>query len=339
MERKKLLCIAFAIFLSACQQGPSSSTNLSQNSLNEPVHENPSPADAFSFKSPLSFTGVVWPEFTNSEKFAMSVALNITGSFEGSKGWNNLTNNFDGQGMSFGLLNQNFGTGTLQPLLLQMKARFFQTFASQFSQTHFETLSNMLETWGRSLSLSTIEDDLADPVSPLDEDFETENLEMMGVSDNLLSVGWAKSNLFVGTQFKSSWRHEFLGLGVTPQYISIQLDAATSFHDRSLAYLKTLKWQTLRAYLFVFDVIIQNGGFYQKDISDFKTWKASLSAEPSEKQQMQKLLLLRLTHVKAKYVADVKARKQAIILGKGTVHQTPRDFEREYGISLSRVLF
>jgi hypothetical protein len=46
-------------------------------------------------------------------------ALTITSFFEG---W--LAGNFDGQGMSYGYLQWNFGSGTLQPLFLRLFNEF-----------------------------------------------------------------------------------------------------------------------------------------------------------------------------------------------------------------------
>jgi hypothetical protein len=46
----------------------------------------------------------------------LETALSITGKFEGS-GYDNVTGNFDGEGLSAGILQWNYGCGSLQPLL------------------------------------------------------------------------------------------------------------------------------------------------------------------------------------------------------------------------------
>lgn len=48
----------------------------------------------------------------------LKLALEITGRFEGA-GWGGVARNFDGQGLSFGILQWNYGQGTLQKLLLK----------------------------------------------------------------------------------------------------------------------------------------------------------------------------------------------------------------------------
>src|SRR4051794_25917173 len=55
--------------------------------------------------SKLDFANLDWPSSMGvAEHDPFALALNISGSFEGNDGWENLTNNFDGQGLSLGLL-------------------------------------------------------------------------------------------------------------------------------------------------------------------------------------------------------------------------------------------
>ena len=70
----------------------------------------------------LSFQGISWPQtLPAKDRKSLATSLNLTGSYEGGQGWINITNNFDGMGMSLGLLQQNFGSGSLQPLLLKFR--------------------------------------------------------------------------------------------------------------------------------------------------------------------------------------------------------------------------
>ena len=48
------------------------------------------------------------------------------------------------------------------------------------------------------------------------------------------------------------------------------------------------------------------------------------------KAKLEKLLALRLRHVKPQYVEDVRSRKQTIIDGTGLVHEVMRFLEKEY---------
>ena len=69
----------------------------------------PGPNFKPSICSDLSFEQVEWPSNVSTKQLdAFALGMNITGSFEGHDGWSNIANDFDGQGLSLGLFNQNF---------------------------------------------------------------------------------------------------------------------------------------------------------------------------------------------------------------------------------------
>jgi len=91
--------------------------------------------------SKLDFSNLDWPTTkSTAERDPFALALNISGSFEGSDGWENLTNNFDGQGLSLGLLNQCLGQGSLQPMLIEMQNEYSAEMKAQFTVTNFNSL-------------------------------------------------------------------------------------------------------------------------------------------------------------------------------------------------------
>ena len=57
------------------------------------------------------------------KKSVLSQAIKITSFYEGS-GFDEVTGNFDGQGLSYGILQWNFGQGTLQPIFKNLFARY-----------------------------------------------------------------------------------------------------------------------------------------------------------------------------------------------------------------------
>jgi hypothetical protein len=81
--------------------------------------------------------------------------------------------------------------------------------------------------------------------------------------------------------------------------------------------------------LFFFDIAVQNGGLSTVVRNEYKTWAAK-NTSSSENTRLKKLLEIRLKSVISKYVADVRARKTAIINGSGTVHGEKRQFEKEF---------
>jgi hypothetical protein len=81
------------------------------------------------------------------DKSLLELALHVSGGFENGQGasYNSLTGNFDGQGMSAGILQWNAGQGTLQQLVKNIAANmggwdkpqtFFSSSIQQFASTN-----------------------------------------------------------------------------------------------------------------------------------------------------------------------------------------------------------
>ncbi|MCC6276599.1 MAG: hypothetical protein IT289_01645 [Oligoflexia bacterium] len=270
----------------------------------------------------LSFSGVSWDaDLTPYDREVYKVALNITGSFEGHDGWTNITRNFDGMGLSLGLLNQNLGTGTLQPMLLKFMGRHPQAWIRIFSDdTRRASLESMLMSWEQNKQ--------ADPGSEanfLDIDF---NKDLK--SRNSDSVAWAVENIYLSNgQFIQVWKEDFLELAGNPDFSTIQMQSAATYRARAVRDHNRFGLGELRAFLFMFDVSVQNGGFKSVDYNDFN---AFVQANPGStiQDRLQKLLDLRLRHVRPEYIEDVRARKTAVINGSGVVHGSARLLQQEY---------
>ena len=277
--------------------------------------------------SKLNFDGVNFPsQVTTSEIDAFELALNISGGLEGSTGWGNLANNFDGQGMSFGLLNQNFGQGSLQPIWIKMRDRHLGTLKSIFKGNHAASVLQMLNRWETSLSILEVNPGILSPLD-IQNDFFTTASAVLGRNSG--SVSWAVSNLYNGGQFKADWLQELTELANSLEYVTLQLESAAALHLRAKSYVGTLQVSQIRSYLFSFDIVVQNGGFYPGDLSDYKNFLSS-SPHASDTQRLDQMLNFRLRHVNGRYVADVRSRKLAVIDGHGFVHGAARNFETEY---------
>ena len=273
--------------------------------------------------SDLDFSNVTWPaQLIPEDRVALTLALNISGSYEGRDGWASIAGNFDGQGVSLGLLNQCLGQGTLQSLLIRMRDEHPDTLAVIFSTDHLKSLMGMLDRWQQDVVSSA---EIPGRLSLLDEPMAAGQAEAASQA----SVAWAKSNLYHDDGFDPVWKTELTTLAAHPQYVSFQIAAALRYHEQALAYAAQVELRELRAYLMLFDVVVQNGGFYPEDMSGYAAYTAA-APQATSTQKLQKLLALRLRHVRKKYAADVRSRKSAIILGTGTVHGTKRDLPHEY---------
>lgn len=292
--------------------------------------------------SALDFSQVTWPaDYRESDQVAFSLAMNITGSFEGYAGWTNLSNNFDNQGVSMGILNQNLGQGTLQPLLIKMRDNHLSVLESALTESMLESMLDMLSDWESSKSTFTASlDDLTlatekEPINlaklsgDIDKFYAAPQLK---TGSNSASVRWAKRTLYTnssGTNFKSAWKTALKTIAGDPSYVSLQIEAARYIHDRTHEYKRTLGWNELRSYLFLFDIVVQNGSLREKHFRQFDNWLAS-HPQSSEEEQMLEMLEIRVVDSHPKWQNDVRRRKTTVILGVGEVHGEDRDLPVEY---------
>lgn len=304
----------------------------------------------------IDFKNLRWSkDLTQKQIDLFATALNISGSFEGQKSWSNLTNNFDGMGLSMGLLNQTLGTGSLQPLLIQMRNQHYEEMRSYFATARFSSLLTMINSWEKSSGLAKMSDELINEklsmgefsdlndyelfasneqtISVLDEPSfaqkSTEGLFKTSADPNSASVTWAVNNLYTGSSFKTDWKSELSKLSDSINYRVIQLTAAQKLHTRALFFFNRFKFTQVRAYLLMYDFIVQNGGFYQENIDAYDSYLKSYP-KATELEKLNKLLEIRLTRVRTQYVADVRARKSSIINGTGKVHGSNRNLPNEF---------
>lgn len=266
-------------------------------------------------------------EIMNHHRDPFVLALNITGSFEGASGWNNIAGDFDQMGMSLGLFQQNLGQGSLQPLLISLKNQYGEVLAKNFTTAQLALLQQMLNDWRSRISFMGTGQDEA--LSPLDMDYEQTSLGVSS-SPEIKSVQWARQNILTPKgDIQPHWKTSFRNMAATSEYISIQGRAALSMHNKVLDYMQSLHLKEVRSYLFLFDIVVQNGGFYKQNLLDYAIYLKN-NPTASELNKLQKLLALRLVHVRPEYVADVMSRKNTLIDGVGTVHGGYRQLEKQY---------
>jgi hypothetical protein len=298
--------------------------------------------------SKLDFSDLDWPNnLSPTERDPFALALNISGSFEGEDGWQNLTNNFDGQGLSLGLLNQCLGQGSLQPLLIEMRDKYTGEMEMEFSVANFESLLNMLKQWQAAVNTTDERIDLADyGLSRLDDADKIEAItgfspdknfraELTGKNQN--SVDWAARTLYNKAAFKPDWATQLTRLSASQGYRSIQVNAALKLHTATMTLFKTFGLKLYRSYLFLFDIEVQNGGIPAEAMMNIEnTFKAN--PQWNEVQKLDAILAERLKYVKKQYVRDVRERKESIINGTGTVHSIKRNYSKEFCTDLNHAM-
>ncbi len=365
------LMIHFTLWtLTGCQGPNGAVTSLSaQNGQgqNPPDVQPPSPSqpelppeDGFPFCSKLNLDEVNWPEkMAGHERSAFSLALNITGSFEGHNGWSNLANNSDGQGISLGLLQQNLGQGTLQPVMIHVREKFADSYLVM-EKSRLGQLMSMLQAWESSgppvtlASQSSLMLNAKRTYSRLDVDYpETEtdyhsllhplahffdSIFVQNTARNRQSVQWAVQVVHSGSSLRREWRHDLEALAQTPGYRSTQILAALYLHEHALRLFHEYDMQDLRSYLFFFDIVVQNGGINNE--SDKREYNEYIRANPNlnETQRLEKILELRVRRVREQYQEDVRSRKSSLIHGFGTVHRTTRNYPAEFCVDWNQPL-
>lgn len=293
--------------------------------------------------SQLDLKGIVWPKSLSFDGAnAMALALNITGSFEGGDGWKNITGNFDGMGISLGLSQQNLGMGSLQPLLLQMLRKHESAAVKFFSPTQWSALGNMLNSWA-------VQRNWIAPSKPVfDELFSQEELlnsldgkptllnpnsSKVTTSPEKESVDWAVSTVLDSKgSLMPAWSKSFVSIAVTPEYKTIQVDAALLMFEKAMHYFNYFKFRQLNSLLLMYDIVVQNGGFSTTHLNSYNSFLLA-NTKATEDEKTLKLVEIRAASVLPQYKNDVLSRKTAIVKSIGKVHGSQRNLEKEYCFS------
>jgi hypothetical protein len=274
--------------------------------------------NALKFCSPIDFKDIQWDSRLDlNAQRSFAIALSISGEFEGHAAWKNITNNFDGMGLSAGLLNQTLGTESLQPLFEKMARDHQQKFDGQFSSLHLSSILGMLKQWNPAQF-------------QIQEFHPTENDSTLNTLNSNASVQWAVQNLYDSSgNFLHDWKAELQSLLETPEYVNLQVGSALHYHLQALKYLARTGFQDLRSYLLMFDIITQNGSIKE---SRFQEWDAFILQNKitDEVAALKALVEIRLQDTQAKWRADVRRRKYALIDGTGVVHGVAVNLPKSY---------
>lgn len=232
--------------------------------------------------------------------------LALTGSFETGRlspdCFATITGNFDGQGLSFGALQWNFGQGTLQPLLKEMLASH-QNIAS--------------EIFGKNL------DQLQQAIN--------------GEKETALNFAASIQDQTKKTIIEP-WKQMFRSLGLTPEFQAIEVRGAAAYFEKGVRLCKEYGLWTMRGRALMFDICVQNGGIADKIreliLADFGKLQQSLSPEDMELEKMRSVANRRAEAANPRFIEDVRRRKLCIAEGKGVVHGITYDLAGQFGLDL-----
>lgn len=232
--------------------------------------------------------------------------LALTGAFENGQGFPDcfagLSGDFDNQGISFGVLQWNFGQESLQPLLEEMFAEHRDVMRDVF-QNHVDTLEAVLD-------------------EPHDEQMAFVRSIQHPVRHTVYQP----------------WQGMLKTLGRTPAFQAIQVRHADGLFDQALALCDEYALWSERATALMFDIKVQNGSIRRvvktRIEAEFGELPDGLSREESEVRRMRIVANLRAEASNPRWVEDVRARKLCCANGEGTVHGVPFDVAAQFGIRL-----
>jgi hypothetical protein len=256
--------------------------------------------------------------------------LMMTGTFETSiappGSFAAVSGNFDGAGLSFGTLQFNLKSGTLQALLKRMVASHSSTVQSIFGKDYGE-LQRMLRmtpsqaiAWGDKLSYTKGKD--------------------------------------YKRYIREPWNTYFHRLGADPNCQRYQVEAAEEYFNKALSYFKYLGLQTERGFALCFDIAVQAGSISIANMDamkrKFETFSQSLGAQELEYSKMHAIAHLKHGAIKIKanpgeseksranrekmIKDDFIKRKLVIVNGEGTCHGVAFDLYTMFDISIDRRL-
>ncbi len=232
--------------------------------------------------------------------------LALTGTFETATGppdcFAGVAGDFDGQGMSFGVLQWNLGKGTLQPLLAEID-RTQAVLTRRIFDAHYPELQAML-----------------------------------GV-DRDEQLVWVRSIQNPQTfQLVEPWRGMFKTLGRTPEFQAIEMKYAQQLFSDANTLCGVYGVRSQRAIALMFDIKVQNGSInpvVQAQIQrDFSALDPALQGDDLEVARLRIIANRRAEAANARWIEDVRQRKLTIANGAGNVHGRQYDLAAQYGIGL-----
>lgn len=235
--------------------------------------------------------------------------LALSGTFETGLAipecFSGLSGDYDGQGMSLGILQWNFGKGTLQKLL-------------------FELVENE-----RSIAEAIFHDRLETLLEPL----YSGKQELMKFARLIQHP--AKHTIY------EPWKGMFKALGRNEKFREIQVKHAAEEYKTALEMCREYGLWSERSAALLFDIIVQNGGIPHLTklhiMKKFKSLSDELSFDDLEVLKMRIIANSRAEASHHLWVEDVRTRKLCCANGSGVVHGIRYDIETQFGIGLRRV--
>lgn len=228
----------------------------------------------------------------------------MTGFFETSNGYPTCygitSGNFDSRGLSHGVLQFNFGTGSLSPLWNWLNTNHNQMCRDIFGANYTE--------WANVLAMTTTD-----------------------------QVAWGDS-ISLGTtpeekrQIDPTWKALFQTLGETPESIQQQITYSESWRPNAKKWFDTLGLYSRRGYALCWDISVQQGRLFSLNqiYQDFKEIITAGKTRAAIEEEKLRIICTRTSwdNRPSQYSQTVYDRKIMLINGTGSYYGASFDMNQ-----------
>jgi peptidoglycan hydrolase-like protein with peptidoglycan-binding domain len=221
--------------------------------------------------------------------------LQLTADFEGH-GFRTIAGNFDGAGLTWGIIGYTLQHGEIQNILNEVRQRFPQLFDSAFGDLKPVLLAQLNKPWQEQLQWA-----------------------------NSISIGSNK------VRIEEPWEQAFAALGNDSNVQEIQLRRVNKYWQIGARDASRFNLNTEAGIALCFDIAVQNGGIdHDAEERRITSWIKD-NPGTGEGDVLVRMADVVAENSRPQYVEDVRTRKRTIATGDGNVHGT-RYATRDWGI-------
>jgi hypothetical protein len=230
-------------------------------------------------------TDETWSKLTGGRPPALlDRCLQLTGDFEG-QGFQKVVGNFDGAGLTWGIIGFTLQHGELQKILTEVRQKQPALFERAFGDLQDE----LIRVLGQSVS------------------------EQLDWADGI-SIGSEKYRV------EQRWEEAFATLGAFPEVQAVQLERVTKYWDMALRDAERFGLEMEMGLSLCFDIAVQNGGIdFDGEERLIKAW---IDENPGGSERDRRVCIADVVaeNSRPQYVEDVRQRKRTVATGEGRVH-------------------
>jgi hypothetical protein len=243
---------------------------------------------AYQQKNSLPQTGKVdeelWQKLT--EKPIPSIrerCLQLTADFEGT-GYTKIVGNFDGAGLTWGIIGFTLVHGELERIILEINNRHPDLLDLAFGNLKSQLLSVFQKPMSEQIAFA-----------------------------NSISLGTGRMKV------AEPWLSAFEKLGSFPEVQDIQMEGTQKYWTIADRDFNKFNLKTELGLALCFDTAVQNGGI---DAKETVRIQRAIAQDPPTNEQQKRVIIANVVaeNSNPRFIADVRSRKLAIATASGMVH-------------------